>query len=98
LWQIDARQPSTVNVSRFKLPDAERWIDAFFASPDEAGRVAAARKASDIAATYVPVMPTIFRQENDFVQPWVLGYSPPRFTNYWKYLDIDLARRQRAVR
>jgi hypothetical protein len=28
----------------------------------------------------------------------VQGYSPPRFTNYWKYLDIDPARRQRAGR
>jgi ABC-type transport system substrate-binding protein len=96
LWQIDPRQPATVNVSRFKSPDTPPLIDAFFASPDEAGRVAAARKASAIAASYVPVMPTIFRQENDFVQPWVLGYSPMRFTNYWKYLDIDPARRQRA--
>ncbi len=96
LWQVDPRQPSTVNVSRFKSPETPPLIDAFFASPNEAGRVAAARKASEIAASYVPVMPTIFRQENDFVQPWVLGFSPMRFTNYWKYLDIDLARRQRA--
>jgi ABC-type transport system substrate-binding protein len=94
LWQIDGRQPATVNVSRFKLPEAERFIDAFVASPDEAGRVAAARKASEIAATYLPVMPTIFRQENDFTQPWVQGYSPPLFTNYWKYLDIDLTKRR----
>jgi ABC-type transport system substrate-binding protein len=98
LWQVDPRQPTTVNVSRFKSPETPRLIDAFFASPDEAGRVAAARKASEIAASYVPVMPTIFRQQNDFTQPWVLGYSPMRFTNYWKYLDIDLARRQRGAR
>jgi peptide/nickel transport system substrate-binding protein len=94
LWQVDPRQPTTVNVSRFKSPETPRLIDAFFASPDEAGRVAAARKASEIAASYVPVMPTIFRQQNDFTQPWVLGYSPMRFTNYWKYLDIDLSRWQ----
>ena len=58
----------------------------------------ATRKASAIEATYVPMLPTIFRLENDFAQPWVQGYSPPRFTNYWKYLDIDLARRRAVVR
>jgi ABC-type transport system substrate-binding protein len=98
LWQLDGRQPVTVNVSRFKLPEVEKLTDAFFASSDEAGRIAAARTASEIAATYVPVMPTIFRQENDFTQPWVLGYAPMRFTNYWKYLDIDIARQHQAQR
>jgi ABC-type transport system substrate-binding protein len=98
LWQVDPRQPTTVNVSRFKSPETPRLIDAFFASPDEAGRVVAARKASEIAASYVPVMPTIFRQENDFTQPWVLGYGPMRFMNYWKYLDIDLGKRRQAQR
>jgi ABC-type transport system substrate-binding protein len=98
LWQIDGRQPVTVNVSRFKSTEAEALVDAFFASRDEAGRVAAARKASEVAAAYVPVLPAIFRQENDFTQPWVQGYSAMRFTNYWKYLDIDLARRHQAQR
>jgi ABC-type transport system substrate-binding protein len=98
LLQLDSRQPLTVNVSRFKVPEVDRLVDAFFASPDEGGRVTAARRVSEIAASYVPLLPTIFRLENDFVQPWVLGYNPPRFTNYWKYLDIDLARRQRAGR
>ena len=98
LWQLDARQPGPVNVSRFESADAEKAVDAFFASRDEAGRIAAARKGSEIAAAYVPVMPTIFRQENDFTQPWVQGYSPMRFTNYWKYLDIDLARAHQAQR
>jgi len=96
LIQLDSRQPTTVNVSRFKLPEADRLVDAFFASPDERGRVAAVRGATEIAATYIPLVSTIFRLENDFVQPWVLGYSPMRYATYWKYLDIDLARRKRA--
>jgi peptide/nickel transport system substrate-binding protein len=89
LWQLDGRQPPTVNVSRFTLPDVEKLVDAFFASSDEAGRVAATRKVSQIAANYVPVMPTIFRQQNDFTQPWVQGYGPMRYATYWKYLDIN---------
>jgi ABC-type transport system substrate-binding protein len=91
LWQLDGRQPSAVNVSRFRLPEVEKRVDAFFASADEAGRIAAARKVSQIAASYLPVMPTIFRRQNDFTQPWVQGYSAMRYATYWKYLDIDRA-------
>ena len=51
---------------------------------------------SEIARTYVPLIPTIFRLENDFVQPWLLGFRPQMFQTYWKYVDIDLERRQQA--
>ena len=98
LLQMDDRQPVTVNVSRFKSAEVEKLVDAFFASGDEAGRIAAARQGSEIAATYLPLMPAIFRQQNDFAQPWVRGYSAMRYTNYWKYLDIDLARQHQAQR
>ena len=49
-----------------------------------------------IAQTYMPELPLIFRQENNFVQPWLLGFRPPVFATYWKYLDIDLPRRRQA--
>lgn len=98
LLQMDDRQPVTVNASRFKSAQVEKLVDAFFASGDEAGRIAAARQGSEIAATYLPLMPAIFRQQNDFAQPWVRGYSAMRYTNYWKYLDIDLARQHQAQR
>ena len=96
--QLDSRQPTTANASRFKLPEYDRTLDRFYASPNESGRIAASRAASEIAATYVPLIPTIFRLENDFVQPWVQGYNKPLYTTYWKYLDIDLARRRQAAR
>ena len=96
--QLDSTQPTTANASRFKLPEYDRTLDRFYASPNEAGRVAASRAASEIAATYVPLIPTVFRLENDFVQPWVQGYNKPLYTTYWKYLDIDLARRRQAAR
>jgi hypothetical protein len=38
-------------------------------------------------------LPTIFRLQNDFIHPWLRGFSAQLFTVYWKYMDIDLARR-----
>ena len=60
-------------------------------------QIAAARRMSEIARAYMPMLPAVFRLESDFVQPWVLGFSPPVFQPYWKYLDIDLARRRQAT-
>jgi len=97
MLQLDSREPTAANEARFRLPEFDRTVDRFYASPDEAGRVAASRAASDIAATYVPLIPTIFRLQNDFVQPWVLGYHKHPYATYWKYLDIDLARKQQAL-
>ncbi|MDQ6618250.1 MAG: hypothetical protein M3Z31_00885, partial [Pseudomonadota bacterium] len=55
-------------------------------------QVSAARAMNEIAHTYTPIIPLIFRLENDFVQPWVHGYAPPVFSSYWKYLDVDVQR------
>ena len=65
-------------------------------SATEAGRIAAARTMTDIARTYAPLIPGVFRLANIYVQPWLQGFSPPVFQTYWKYLDIDLARRRQA--
>jgi hypothetical protein len=51
---------------------------------------------TELARTYMPELPTIFRLENNFAQPWLLGFNSPVFSSYWKYLDIDPARREAA--
>ena len=94
LFQLYSKQPQRVNISQFKLDEYDRAADAFLRSASDAGQVAAARKMTELARTYMPEMPTIFRLQNDFVQPWLLGFSPQVFSTYWKYLDIDLARRE----
>lgn len=97
LIQLYGKEPPAVNASRFRSADYDRALDEFLRSSTEAGQVAAARRMSDIARTFVPLIPLIFRLESDFVQPWVQGFSPPVFKTYWKYLDIDLGRRRQAV-
>ncbi len=96
LFQLYSKQPQRVNVSQFKLDEYDRAAEKFLHSASDADQIAAARKMTELARTYVPELPTIFRLENDFVQPWLLGFSPPVFSTYWKYLDIDLARRESA--
>ncbi len=43
---------------------------------------AAAGLIAEIARTWVPIIPAIFRLENDFVQPRVRGFSAPVFKTY----------------
>ncbi len=83
-----------VNISRFKLPEYDAAFAQFLRAAESPAQIAAARKMTDLAQAYMPMLPAVFRTETNYVQPWVQGFSPPVFNPYWKYLDIDLARRQ----
>jgi oligopeptide transport system substrate-binding protein len=96
LMQLYGKQPPTINSSRFKFAEYDRMMEEYLRSPSESGQRAAARKMSAIAGTYVPLLPMVFRFENYFVQSWLTGLVPPAFDNYWKYLDLDPARRKAA--
>ena len=97
LAQLHSRQPQRVNVTQFSDPEYDRAADAFLKSDSIEGQVAAARKMTEIAYTYMPELPACFRLETNVVQPWVQGYAPPIFTSYWKYLDVDPGRRGRGL-
>jgi oligopeptide transport system substrate-binding protein len=96
LIQLYGKEPAAVNASRFKSATYDRAMEAYLRSAGDAEQIATARTMSEIARAYVPLIPTIFRLENDFVQPWLLGFRPQMFQTYWKYLDIDLARQAQA--
>jgi ABC-type transport system substrate-binding protein len=93
LAQLHSRQPRRVNITQFKNAEYDRAAEAFLRSPTSAGEIAAARKMNEIAYTYMPELPALFRLESHIAQPWVQGFAPPTFTTYWKYLDIDPAGR-----
>ena len=93
---LDSRQPPFANQSRFKSAEYDQWVDRFLRSPTAPEQIAAARSMTAIARAYMPLLPTIFRRENDFVQPWLHGFRPQVFSTYWQYMDIDLDRRKRA--
>ena len=97
LVQLYGKSTPEVNATRFKSADFDRAFEDFLASGNATEQIATARKMSDIARIYVPLIPIIFRLENDFVQPWLKGFAPGVFTTYWKYLDIDLELQKRAA-
>lgn len=93
---LDSRQPPFANQSRFKSAEYDQWVDRFLRSATASEQITAARSMTAIARAYMPLLPTIFRRENDFVQPWLHGFRPQVFSTYWQYMDIDLDRRKRA--
>jgi len=96
LQQLYSKSPQRINVAQFKLPEYDRAMEQFVHSADDEVQIAAARTMSELARTYMPQMPAVFRLESQMVQPWVRGFAPPVFSSYWKYLDVDVDLRQRA--
>ena len=92
--QLHGRQPQRVNTVQFANAEYDRAAEAFLKSPSDEEQLAAARTMSAIARTYMPLLPVYFRLESNYVQPWLQGFRPGVFSSYWKYLDIDLARRK----
>jgi oligopeptide transport system substrate-binding protein len=94
LW---GKAPSSINISRFKLAEYDVAFGEFLRSSESAAQIAAARKMTELAQAYMPMLPAIVRVESNYVQPWLMGFSPPIFKPYWKFLDIDLARRRQVI-
>jgi ABC-type transport system substrate-binding protein len=92
--QLHSRQPQRVNVGQFANADYDRAAEAFLKSATEEEQLAAARTMYAIARTYMPQLPVYFRLESNYVQPWLSGFRPGVFSSYWKYLDVDPAKRK----
>jgi len=95
LW---GKAQSSINLSRFKLAEYDTAFSDFLRSSEPAAQIAAARKMTDLAQAYMPMLPSVFRIETNYVQPWLLGFSPPIFKQYYKFLDIDLALQRKMQR
>jgi ABC-type transport system substrate-binding protein len=96
LAQLQSTQTTFVNPSRFRLIEYDRLYDQMMREPDLRKQTALSRRMSELAQIYVPLIPHVVEIQNSFVQPWLLGFYPNDFTSYWKYLDIDLVKRQRS--
>ena len=96
LMQLYGKEPPRSTRAGSSRPTTiVRWrsICAADVTPSRSPRRAGCRRSRRPSSRSFP---TIFRLENDFVQPWIEGYRPQMFQTYWKYIDIDLARQRRA--
>jgi ABC-type transport system substrate-binding protein len=96
LGQLWGKAPVDQNHSRFRNADYYAAYEKFLRTPEGPERTALARRMSEIAANYVPLMMQVYPVGNAFTQPWLQGWYPSAFGFTWKYVDIDVAKRTAA--
>ena len=99
LARYDSRQIGGQNMARFKLPEFDALYDRAQALPDGPERAALFAQAQKIALAYMPYKYTLNRVSTDMAHPWLVGYRHPVFwTDWWQYVDIDTAERDRRLK
>jgi len=87
------------NEAEFKLPEYDRLYEKSQGLPDSPERNALYREMNRLLLAYAPWRLGVHRIFNHLQWPWVKGYKkhPILYTNF-KYLDIDVAAQQAAMR
>ncbi|MCW5593140.1 MAG: bicyclomycin resistance protein [Burkholderiales bacterium] len=87
------------NEARFRLAQFDALYRRSLAVPDGAERNALYREMNRLILAYAPWRLGVHRVFNHLLYPWVKGYKkhPILYTNF-KYLDLDVAARQAAVK
>jgi ABC-type transport system substrate-binding protein len=99
LARYDSRQIGGQNMARFKLAEFDALYDRTQALPDGPERAALFAQAQKLALVYMPYKYTLNRLSTDMTQPWLIGYRHPVFwTDWWQYVDIDTAERDRRIK
>jgi oligopeptide transport system substrate-binding protein len=96
LAQLQGTQTPVVNPSRFRMAEYDELYQQMLREPDVRKQTVLSRRMSELAQIYTPLIPHVVEIDNNFVQPWVLGFYPNDFTSYWKYLDIDPTKQNRG--
>jgi oligopeptide transport system substrate-binding protein len=90
LW---GKSPRDTNPSQFRQVDYDAAYEQFLRTPAGPARTALARKMSELALAYMPMLLHTYGVGNVLHYPWVQGYWPSAFGFSWKYLDIDIRLR-----
>ena len=87
------------NESRFKLKEFDRLYERSLALPDGEERNRLYREMNRLLLAYAPWRLGVHRVFNHLQYPWVKAYKkhPILYTNF-KYLDLDVAAQQVAMR
>ena len=81
------------NLARFENAEFDRLYQKQQVMPDGPERLAVMRQAVKIMVAYMPYKFSTHRILTDLTQPWLLGYRRhPTAREFWKYVDIDLAK------
>jgi ABC-type transport system substrate-binding protein len=87
------------NYARFNLPEYNKRYEQARALADSPARQKLYFEMNQLIHAYNPWVPLTHVISADIRQPWLKNYKrhPVEFTN-WRYLDVDLAERQRVSR
>ncbi len=88
------------NLARFKLPEFDRLFDKARTMPDSPERTRVYNEMSKLVVAYAPWKVNTHRIRTDLWYPYVIGYRRQliQSTNFWKYIDIDLAKAQAVAK
>jgi len=87
------------NHARFDLAAFNQVYERQRALPDGPERLAAMAEAKKMMVAYMPYKVHVHRIFTDLAQPWVVGYHRNIFMReFWKYVDVDAAERDRRLK
>jgi len=87
------------NHARFDLPAFNTLFVKQGVLPDGPERAQVMEEASKLMVAYVPYKLSTHRIVTDLMQPWVIGFRRNPFVReFYKYLDVDPAIRERETR
>jgi ABC-type transport system substrate-binding protein len=83
------------NRARFRLAEYDRLYEKARVMPDSPERTKVYQEMAKLVVAYAPWKINTHRILTDLWHPWLVGFRRPPVgsTNFWKYLDIDLAKR-----
>lgn len=87
------------NYSRFNLPAFNKLYEEAMRLSDSPERTAMYRQMAQLMHGYSPWVPRIHPVTADLSQPWLQNYyrHPVDFTN-WRYVDVDVAARNKVLK
>ena len=86
------------NYANFKLPEFDRLYDEARKLPDSPERTRIYQDMTRLFLVYAPWKLGVHRIQSHLTQPWLLNYKKhPILHQGWKYLDIDLEMKNKAV-
>jgi ABC-type transport system substrate-binding protein len=95
----DGNSKGQSNKSRFDLPAYNRVFALQKSLPNGPERQAAMDEAQRLIVAYAPYKFHVHRIFSDLSHPWVVGYHRNNFVReFWKWIDIDVARQQKEAR